>query len=423
MHGNFISNMKIPQSLIRLAKRIHNKGGTLYICGGWVRDKILGAESKDFDCEIYGLEIDTLIELLSYYYKVDTVGESYKIWKVTLSNDDSSKFVADISLPRTERKVGNSHKAFEVTGDPFLSKELACKRRDFSLNSMLYAPLTDEIVDIYGGQEDIKNKVIRVVDPETFIEDSLRVLRAVQFAARFNFTVHPDTVKLCRSIDLSDLPAERLRDEIEKWLLSKHPSVGLRYFYELGIAKQLCGMGEAQDFIAKAVGKALDVSAKINSPKKADKLIIQLCLLRDVFSSTLKYKEFLEKLKLFTIDGVDVKKTVLSFCEISSMPITDSDIRRLSLKMPLHLYCFVHLCASKALGETGSWVTDIWNRGKNLGCLFSEIKPLLMGQHLIDLGLPQGKRIGEICKAVFELQLDGKINTVEEAIEKAKELI
>jgi tRNA nucleotidyltransferase (CCA-adding enzyme) len=421
--------MAIPNSIWKFAQRIDNFFlGSAYLCGGWVRDHILGVENKDYDIEVHGVPVEVLKNFIGSYYDSDIVGESFKVWKVYMLDDDKNRITVDVSIPRLDKKVAEGHKGFEVVGDPFLPVEEACRRRDFTMNSMLYHILDNEIIDPYGGQEDIKNKIIKAVDPETFVEDSLRVLRAMQFAARFNFSIDADTVKLCQGIDLSDLPAERLWVEIEKWLLSKHPGKGLNYFYQLNIASQLCPKSSWGDANAQCVADALDILAAsegsyFTSLTKAEKIVVSLYLLSDLFWSSVELGKFLERLKLFTIDGQDVRKMVLALSSLYNVPVTDSDIRRFSLLVPIYLFCVAQMVSSLSLGRSSYWARELFGKAETLNCAYAPLKPLLMGKHVLELGVPQGKFVGEICKAVFELQLDGKISTVEEAIEEARKYV
>ncbi len=151
--------------------------------------------------------------MLEEFGRVDAVGEAFTVYK--LGHD------LDVSLPRRERKTGRGHRAFVIEGDPSMSVEEATRRRDFTINAILEDPLTGEIMDPFDGRDDLQNKILRAVSSDTFAEDSLRVLRAAQFAARFEFDIEPETVELCRSIDLTDLPRERIWGEMEKLLLAR----------------------------------------------------------------------------------------------------------------------------------------------------------------------------------------------------------
>src|SRR5687767_2183574 len=231
----------ISSAVIKLCEAVKQSGGRALLVGGWVRDFARGVANVDYDIEVYGLEAPALRSLIEAHGKVDAVGEAFTVYKLRLRDQERRKnFVVDVSLPRRESKTGRGHRGFVIEGDPWMSFEEAARRRDFTINAMMYDPLAGDILDPYGGREDISRGIIRVVDPGTFVQDSLRVLRAMQFAARFEYSIDLATIELCRSIDLSDLPAERLWGEVEKWLLqSRRPSLGLWAARELGVAEKL----------------------------------------------------------------------------------------------------------------------------------------------------------------------------------------
>src|SRR5688572_21207785 len=188
----------IPEKILRLARAVGEAGGRALLVGGCVRDRLLGREVKDWDVEVYGVEPARLRELLGRFGRVNVVGEAFTVYK--LGHD------LDVSLPRRERKTGRGHRAFYIEGDPSMSFEDAARRRDFTVNAILEDPLADDderVIDPFDGRADMGRKLLRAVSPETFVEDSLRVLRAAQFAARFGFEVEEKTVALCRSIDLT----------------------------------------------------------------------------------------------------------------------------------------------------------------------------------------------------------------------------
>ena len=222
--------------VLELCRAVRRAGGRALLVGGWVRDRLRGEPSADYDLEIYQLEPARLRALIAAHGQVNAVGEAFTVYKVRLAAD----LTVDVSLPRRESKTGRGHRAFVVTGDPQMSFEEAARRRDFTINAIMYDPLTVEFIDPFGGRADIERRIIRVVDPQTFVEDSLRVLRAMQFASRFEYDIDAATIELCRTIDLSDLPCERIQAEVEKWLLMSHrPSIGWRAARELGIVAKL----------------------------------------------------------------------------------------------------------------------------------------------------------------------------------------
>src|SRR5918992_2576403 len=201
----------IPEKILKLARAVREAGGRALLVGGCVRDRLLGRGVKDWDVEVYGVEPASLRALLGRFGSVNVVGEAFTVYK--LGRD------LDVSIPRRERKSGRGHRAFVIEGDPAMSVEDATRRRDFTINAILQDPLTGELIDPFAGEKDIAAGVLRAVSAETFVEDSLRVLRAAQFAARFEFEIAPETVELCRTMDLTDLPAERVWGELEKLLL------------------------------------------------------------------------------------------------------------------------------------------------------------------------------------------------------------
>lgn len=214
----------------QLAEKIHGEGGVTFFVGGTVRDALLGKTPKDIDCEVFGLSQDKLEAILATFGDVNFVGKAFGIYKV---GD------IDVALPRTETKTGDGHKGFTVEPNPFLNVKDAMRRRDFTMNAVYQNVLTGEISDFFGGILDIENKILCVVDEGTFVEDSLRVLRAGQFASRLGFKVAGRSLDLMRSMDLSDLPAERVMGEIEKLLLGDFVKHGLQVLDSVGAIEKL----------------------------------------------------------------------------------------------------------------------------------------------------------------------------------------
>lgn len=224
--------MNDKQLAVEIAKEIDKAGGKTYFVGGCVRDKILKRENKDIDIEVYGITPKKLKGICSKYGQVDEIGISFGILKI-------HGYDIDISMPRTERKVGDGHKSFDVNVDPFMSEKEAAKRRDFTINSIMQNVLTGEYVDSFNGIEDLKEKKIQYVDSVTFIEDPLRVFRAAQFASRFKFSITEDTLNLCRKINVSSLSKERIFEETNKALLkADNPAIYFEILKETGHLKE-----------------------------------------------------------------------------------------------------------------------------------------------------------------------------------------
>ena len=203
----------------KIAYMVGEKGGRAFYVGGFVRDKILGIDNKDVDMEVHGIKPEELLDILTEVGEPLSYGRSFGIY--SLRGHD-----IDVAMPRRERAIGKGHRDFEVLVDPFIGTEAAARRRDFTINAIMEDVLTGELVDHFGGMQDLKKGIIRHIDTETFVEDPLRVFRGAQFASRFGFSVADETLELCRGMDLSSLSRERVEDELKKALLKgKNPSI------------------------------------------------------------------------------------------------------------------------------------------------------------------------------------------------------
>lgn len=240
----------VPQEVVDLCTALEAIGGKALLVGGSVRDAVLSAEfpdtaaqPKDFDIEVFGLDVDTLQAHLERTYgaeKVDTVGKAFAVIKVYIPG---FKEPLDVSIPRRDSKVGDAHNEFVVEGVPSMTILEAAKRRDLTINALSYDPLTQVLYDPVGGVADIQQGRIRITDAETFQEDPLRVLRVMQFAARFGFNVEKVTQQLCQEMirrgDLDHLKAEGITEELKKLLLKgKKPSIGLNFAKEIGATER-----------------------------------------------------------------------------------------------------------------------------------------------------------------------------------------
>lgn len=455
-----------PEKVIDIARAVGDSGGRAMLVGGCVRDELMQIPSKDWDIEVYGIEPHDLKPLVERFGIVNVVGEAFTVFK--LDND------VDISIPRRERKVARGHKGFVVEGDPGMSFAEASKRRDFTVNSILKDVLTGEIVDPYDGRPDIDKKILRMVSKSTFGEDSLRVLRAARFAATLDFEIETATVEVCREIDLSDLPPERIWGEMEKLLLdAEKPSIGLKWIYELGIAESLfpeltamVGVAQEEEWHPEGdvdvhtllvVDEARRLIDDLPYPKRVAVMLGALCHDFGKPSTTefvdgrirsLGHDEagiapsetFLDKLNLHTLDGYDVRKQVIALVRDHLKPgmfykvrdeIGDGAFRRLARKVePDLLY---RVAKADSLGRNAEWIPkEKWfdsepqewfiRRVRELAVESKPPEPILMGRHLIELGHEPSKDFGRILDAVYELQMDGKLTSLDDAIAAARKL-
>ena len=456
-----------PEKILRLARAVREAGGRALLVGGCVRDGLMNWQVKDWDVEVYHLAPARLRQLLDRLGSVNVVGEAFTVYKLGLD--------LDVSLPRRERKTGRGHRGFVIEGDPQMSIEEATRRRDFTINAILKDPLTEEIIDPYGGQHDLQQKLLRAVSRQTFAEDSLRALRAAQFAARFDFQVEPETVEMCRSIDLSDLPPERIWGEMEKLLLrARHVYNGFQWLAALGVTQKIFPeiealMGCPQDPKWHPEGdvdvhtylvceRARELIDDLDYPRQVTVMLGALC--HDFGKpSTTEFLEgrwrsrghdvageaptraFLDRLKIFTLDGYDVREQVLALVREHLKPgefyyardkMGEGAYRRLSRRCELEL--LYRVARADTLGRNAPWnpdgklfdaVPQEWFIARARELMVDRRPPerLLMGRHLLEMGLKPGPVIGRITDAVYEMQLDGRVRTLEEARSAAAELI
>lgn len=457
----------IPEHILKLAESLRLAGGRGVLVGGCVRDRLMGQQPKDWDLEVYGIEPTRLREVLDQHGAVNVVGEAFAIYK--LGKD------LDVSLPRRERKSGRGHRAFVIEGDPFMSFAEASRRRDFRINAILEDPQTGEIIDPYDGRKDIAERLLRAVSAETFGEDSLRVLRAAQFAARFQFEIDEETVELCRKIDLTDLPAERIWGEIEKLLLlPEKPSLGVEWLKTLGALDQLFPEirslidvpqdpewhpeGDVFIHTKLVVDRARELLDALSYPRQ---VTVMLAALAHDFGkpATTRFVDnrlrsrgheeagveptlsFLNRLNVRTISGYDVRAQVIALVREHLKPgeffkkrdeVGDGAFRRLARRCELEL--LYRVAKADSLGRNAEWVSrEKWfdteaqewfiARARELAVESEPPRPLLLGRHLLELGLSPGPKMGDITRAVYEMQLDGRVKNIEEARAAAKELL
>jgi tRNA nucleotidyltransferase (CCA-adding enzyme) len=443
-----ISDSALSRKARAVAEAAQRAGGRALLVGGYVRDASLGLDPKDADIEVYGIEAAALRKLLNRLGRVNCVGESFRVYKLVWHEDDE-RYELDVSLPRRDRKVGSGHRGFEVEGDPTASVEDAARRRDFTVNAILCDPLSGEIIDPFDGRTDLENRVLRAVDAAHFAEDSLRVLRAMQFAARFEMTVEPQTVELCRSIDLSDLPRERIWGEWEKMLLkSERPSTGLRAAYNLKVLEKLFPYLLEDDVSWGSETKDLALYWRIDQAAQEKvgfsyekQVTAMLALLCSHFEEEENVRSFLRDLNVHTINGYNVREQTEKLVRECGTPyhlycaehhevspilpkrkISTGEIRRVALRCDMPLLLFMERISIKGFGQPDPYEW-FYEKVRLAGVENGPPTPLLMGRHLLEIGSKPGPRIGEITRAVYEMQLDGDVRTLDEALAAAQRLL
>jgi tRNA nucleotidyltransferase (CCA-adding enzyme) len=478
-------------------------GGRPAVIGGSVRDWIMGLEPKDIDVEVYDLSVEALEKALAPF-KVDAVGKSFGVLKVTTQAvygnqcrycGEPAKYAPssgldfpcscagqtfDVSLPRRESKEGRGHKGFLISADPTMSPQEAAARRDFTVNTVGWDYITNSLIDFHGGVADIKAKVLRHTSP-AFAEDPLRVLRGCQFAARFGFTMEPETVALCRTLagELPSLPVERLWVEWTKMLVKgRTPSLGLYRLVDTGAidlfpeVKALIGVPQEFEWHPEGADHPLgslwvhncmvtDMAVKVldddGVTDPEERMIVMLGAFCHDFGkpSTTKFerdrwrslgheeageaptRSFLARIGAppGVIEAVVplVQHHLKPFVFGRSPHASPSAVRRLALKAPLVRLCrvaradYMGRTTKEALAVTDSreiaetkWLLS---KAEELAVRDAAPKPLLQGRHLIDLGYKPGKLFGEFLKLAFEAQLDGVFGDEAAAIEWAGQLL
>jgi len=459
--------LSLPPGLVRLIDALRAAGGRPYVVGGAVRDALLGIPVEDFDVEVYGLAPERVAVALAGVGGVDLVGQAFEVYKV--SGLEGVLGAVDVSLPRRDSKVGAGHRGIAAAGDPGLDVAEASRRRDFTMNAMLLDPATGEVLDPHGGRPDLEGRVLRAVDPRSFGEDPLRALRAVQLAARFELSVEPATAALCASMPLRELPAERVFGEIEKLLLkARRPSIGLDLMRDWGmlpvVAPELVPLpdtpqepdwhpeGDVWTHTLQAVDVAAGLIDGLDRPRALAVMLGTLChdlgkpaatRFEDGRLRSRGHDEaglppttsLLDRWNVHTLHGYDLRGQVLGLVLHHLKPyqlyeerdrVSDGAIRRLAAKCePLLLH---HVACADCLGRLPARFSTApmeWflERATQLDVEERPPAPILLGRHVLALGVAPGPEVGRIVRAVYERQLDGDVTSLEQATEEARRLL
>lgn len=292
--------------LLKISKRF-------YIVGGTLRDFFLQKElSADIDIEVYDVDFDTFCEFAKSINACG-VGKSFFVFKY-------KSF--DISLPRTETKIAAGYKGFDVCLQN--DEKIASRRRDFTVNSLMFDCNSFEVLDFYGGLQDIAKKQLKAINEKSFCEDSLRVLRAIRFAGQLGFGVDKSTLELMNSIDLSDLNHERIAKELEKIANAKF------------VRKSLC-LFVATDFFGKVFGlkftwqNVTNIARRLNFARKIGLMAQQ----DELFFYLLKQELGLKSLAQINIFG---KYAKTSDRQMGCDNVSDFELLEIATKIQLRYF-------------------------------------------------------------------------------------
>ena len=457
-----------------IAMEIKELGGSAYFVGGAVRDELLKKAIKDFDIEVFGIEPDILRSVCRRYGKVITVGNSFAVMKVNLDGETA----IDVSIPRRERSTGLGHRAFDVEADPWMHPEEAAQRRDLTVNAISKNILTGEYIDPFHGIDDLKNGVLKHVGP-CFVEDPLRVLRVIRFAAQLGFIVHDETILLCRQMCrdgmLQSLPRERIEEEIFNLFAKGTPghiftalSMGIEMeiyqslFPELHRLKGIVqdprhhGEGDALTHTFLTVDRAAGIAERDGLDEESRKILCLSALVHDLGKADTTEVADDGSITSYGHDkaGIPLAESLVSRITVNNSyrqrvmalmtahmrplhlavaeKVTDSAIRRLAkFVQPSSLLELSRLVEADTLASLPGEGHDKINahlflleRAKLLGVTEQPPDPFIQGRDLIRLAradvIPEryskgGTHFGTILKKVYEAQLDGQIHSLAEA--------
>ena len=433
-----------------------------YLVGGCVRDWLLGEANKDYDIEVFGLDCEALANALSRWGKVDLVGRSFGVIKLTTA----ARHTYDFSIPRRDSKSAPGHKGFQVTFDPALTPEDAAARRDFTINAMMYDPRERRLLDPFKGEADLRARILRHTSA-AFPEDPLRVLRGMQFAARFDLKAVSETVELSRSIKSAypELARERVREEWFKWAeKSVKPSRGLEFlvatewiehFSELnamrGVPQDPEWHPEGDVFIHTA--HCCDAMASLSEWKESDsetRIVYMLAVLTHDTGKALTTVQALKRGELRIISPGHEEaggNLAEAFMERINAPrairervvplvvnhmahfqtVSDRAVRRLAKRLePENIQGLITLMTADSFGrpplprEVPPSVRAIAEKADELAVREQPPEPILLGRHLLEFGFAPGKDLGEALHAAYEAQLAGAFADLQSALDWAQ---
>lgn len=434
-----IQDPRLREAAESVCRIVRERGGRAVWVGGCVRDALLGMPVTDIDLEAYGLSPDDLLAALGSKFKLDLVGKAFGVIKL-------QGVPVDVSIPRRESKAGLGHKGFEILSDPNLSPDEAARRRDFTVNAIAYDPIADTLVDPFGGVRDLEAGLLRHVS-EHFSEDPLRVLRGMQFVARLGLTPAADTVTLCSSITPEGLPGERVFEEWRKLLLKgKSIGAGLEFLRATGWVRYtpevaaMIGCPQEPEWHPEGdvwvhTLHSLDAFAKERLGVDEEDLVVGFGVLCHDFGKPLTTqvedgrirsrghceegeaptRRFLERMVAphDLVEGVVPLVTEhLRPHELFSREAGDSAVRRLAVRVG-RIDRLVRVARADHYGRPptapegfpeGDWLLE---RAKALDVQASAPKPLVMGRHLLVMGLKPGPIFKEILNRCYQAQLDG----------------
>jgi tRNA nucleotidyltransferase (CCA-adding enzyme) len=443
----------LPDDLRAMLEAVRRVGRPRLV-GGGVRDWLLGLAPRDFDVEVSGVDFEGLRRALSPFGATDVIGRSFGVIKVR----GTGGIEHDFSLPRRESKAGSGHRGFAVEPDPTLGDGEAAARRDFTVNAIAIDPFSGAVIDPLGGEADLRARVLRHAGP-AFADDPLRVLRAFQLAARYDFRLAPETAALCREIvgTYAELPVERVWGEWAKWAGdSVRPSRGLEVLEETGWivhfpeVAALRGTpqepewhpeGDVMEHTCRCMDALVGLGGWTSSELGRRRMLSLAVLSHDFGKPSTTSRAERRGAERWVSPGHEAAGGPLSdsFLQRIGAPLdlapqvralvvhhlahhhgragefSDTQVRRLARRLaPATIDDLALVMAADALGRPPLPSADILElvgrlraRAAGLAIEASAPRPLMLGRHLVALGRRPGPDFKTILEAAFEAQLDG----------------
>ncbi len=428
-----------------------------YLVGGCVRDALLGRPVKDYDIEVFGIGYEALVAGLTRWGRVDVVGHSFGVAKLTVSAGPTF----DFSLPRRDSKIAGGHQGFRVETDSGITLPEAASRRDFTINAMSFDPRRGEILDFFGALDDLERRILRHIGP-AFTEDPLRVLRGMQFVARFDLKPAPETLVLCHGIrsTFPELAVDRVREEWFKWAaVSAVPSRGLEFLRDSGwidhFPELAVLIGTPQDPEWHPEGDVFAHTAHccdalVQLPEWlagdwTDRVVLSLAVLTHDLGKPQTTQEVVregrprivspahepaggplaERLldRMGAPNSIKAQVVPLVVNHLAHLQAASArSVRRLAQRLaPATIEQLLTVITADHCGrppkpkEAPPGVAALRDLASALQLERAAPKPLLLGRHLLALGLRPGPELGPLLRAAFDAQLDGQFEDLEGA--------
>ena len=439
-----------------ISRQVAAAGGRALMVGGSVRDALLGEAANDLDFEVFGLEPEALKRLLARHFDLDLVGQSFGVLKIRHLD-------IDVSIPRRESKRGLGHKGFDIHSEPGLTLAEAAERRDFTINAMAFDPLAGELLDPFGGRLDLEARTLRHVS-EKFAEDPLRVLRGMHFAARFALEAAPETIVLCRRIEPEGLPRERIFEEWRKLILLGHEiSRGLAFLRATGWIRYTPELAALIDCpqdpewhpegdVWTHTCHVMDAFARERLGEPWEDLVVGFgCLCHDFGkpattthdddgrirskgheergeAPTRSFLARMTRQSQLAHEVVPLVREHLKPTVLHKAGAGHAAVRRLARRVG-RIDRLVRVARADHAGRpprpfdgfpAGDWLLE---QARALHVADHKPVPIVMGRHLIELGLEPGPHFGDLLEACLDAQLDGAFADLEGGLEFARGLL